>query len=92
MLPAAELTLLELPPPVVRRILDIAAGDGRLLALIRLARPHAAGAALDFSETMLHAARERFANAPAVSVVVHNFAEELPDIGNFDGEWHATLA
>jgi tRNA (cmo5U34)-methyltransferase len=79
-----EAVLLELLPPLVRRVLDVGAGDGRLLALIRLARPRAEGVALDFSEPMLEAARERFANAPAVSVVVHNFAEPFPDMGTFD--------
>jgi tRNA (cmo5U34)-methyltransferase len=79
-----EAAVLELLPPVVRRVVDIGAGDGRLLALIRLAHPEAGGVALDFSETMLAAARERFAAEPAVSTVAHNISEPLPDLGSFD--------
>ena len=79
-----ESVVLELLPPGVRRILDVGAGDGRLLALARLARPQATGVALDSSETMLAAARQRFANAPAVSVVAHDLLRPLPDIGSFD--------
>jgi tRNA (cmo5U34)-methyltransferase len=79
-----ELVVLELLPPQVRRVLDIGAGDGRLLALIRLARPEASGVALDFSETMLDAARRRFATDPAVTVIAHNLSAPLPDLGSFD--------
>jgi len=79
-----EAVVLELLPGVVRRILDIGAGDGRLLALARLARPEALGVALDFSETMLAAARQRFEGDPAVSVVAHNLSDPLPDMGSFD--------
>lgn len=79
-----EGVVIELLPAVVRRILDIGAGDGRLLALTRFARPAAAGVALDFSETMLAAARQRFAGDPAVAVVAHNINEPLPDLGSFD--------
>lgn len=79
-----EAVVLELLPQDLRRILDIGAGDGRLLALIRLARPGATGIALDFSDTMLDAARARFANDLGVSIVAHNFAEPLPDMGTFD--------
>ena len=79
-----EAVVLELLPPLVRRILDIGTGDGRLLALARLARPDAAGVALDVSETMLDAARQRFASEAAVSVVAHNLSEPLPDLGSFD--------
>ena len=70
------------PPP--QRVLDLGTGDGRLLGLVRLARPGAAGVALDFSPTMLAAARERFAADPAVTVVAHNLDEPLPDLGVFE--------
>src|SRR5262249_11045098 len=66
------------------RVLDLGAGDGRLLSLVRLARPAAQGVALDFSATMLAAARQRFADDPAVSVVGHNLDQPLPDLGLFD--------
>ena len=70
------------PPP--QRVLDLGTGDGRLLGLVRLARPGAAGVALDFSPTMLAAARDRFASDPAVTVVAHNLDEPLPDLGLFE--------
>jgi ubiquinone/menaquinone biosynthesis C-methylase UbiE len=58
--------------------------DGRLLALARLARPDASGVALDFSLTMLAAARTRFAEDTMVSEVKHDMSEPLPDLGRFD--------
>ena len=79
-----EAVVLELLPPTARRVLDLGTGDGRLLALVRLARPGAAGVALDFSPTMLAAARQRFAADPAVTVVAHNLDQPLPDLGVFD--------
>ena len=56
-----ESTLLEFVPPAVRRILDLGTGDGRLLALVKLAHPEATAVAIDFSPAMLDAARKRFA-------------------------------
>jgi len=92
-----EATILELLPQSPRRILDLGCGDGRILALAKLARPDAAGVALDFSPTMLDAARQRFAADPSVTaglpgpgkaggveVVEHNLSDPLPDIGAFD--------
>ena len=79
-----EATVLELLPPQARRILDLGCGDGRLLALAKLARPQAEGVALDFSQTMLAAARTRFAGDAAVTVIAHNLNDPLPDLGRFD--------
>ncbi len=79
-----EAIVLELLPSHVRRILDLGSGDGRFLALAKLARPQATGVALDFSPTMLAAARARFAQDPTVSVIEHNLNEPLPNIGGFD--------
>jgi SAM-dependent methyltransferase len=79
-----EAIVLELLPPQVRRILDLGCGDGRLLALAKLAKPQAYGVALDFSPTMLTAARARFAQDPTVSVIEHNLNEPLPNMGVFD--------
>jgi tRNA (cmo5U34)-methyltransferase len=79
-----EAIVLELLPPHVHRILDLGSGDGRLLALAILAKPQAYGVALDFSPTMLTAARARFAQDPTVSVIEHNLNEPLPNIGVFD--------
>ena len=76
--------LLSFVPRSARRILDLGTGDGRLLALLRLDRPEAEGVALDFSPTMLEAARQRFASDPKVRVIEHNLDEPLPDLGRFD--------
>lgn len=79
-----EATLLELVPSAARRILDIGSGDGRLLALLKAARPHAQFIGLDFSPTMLEAARKRFAGDANVALVAHDFADRLPALGDFD--------
>ena len=79
-----EAVIVELLPPSLRRVLDVGTGDGRLLAIVKEARPGVEGVALDFSPTMLAAARERFTNDPAVSVIEHNFDFPLPKLGLFD--------
>ena len=72
-----EAELLEWLPRPTGRVLDLGSGDGRLLALVRLARPEAEAVALDFSTTMLDRLRERFADAP-VTVVAHSLDDPLP--------------
>src|SRR6187200_1579452 len=67
-----EAVLLEFIPQKVRRILDLGAGDGRLLARLRVGRRDTEGIALDFSPTMLAAARERFRDDEKVQVIEHN--------------------
>lgn len=79
-----EAVLLELLPAKVERVIDLGAGDGRLLALVKLARPEASGVALDFSPTMVAAARERFAGDESVTVVAHDLDDPLPDLGCVD--------
>ena len=80
-----EGTLLELLPAHVMRVLDLGSGDGRLLSLVRLARPAASGVALDFSPQMLDQLRGRFANDPSVEIVAHDLDERLPaSLGMFD--------
>jgi tRNA (cmo5U34)-methyltransferase len=59
-----EATLLECLPRLLPRVLDLGSGDGRLLALVKLARPHAEAVAVDFSEAMLERLRARFAKDP----------------------------
>jgi tRNA (cmo5U34)-methyltransferase len=73
--------LLEQLPTNVHRVLDLGAGDGRLLALVKLARPGCAGVALDFSPTMFEKARERFAGDDSVWMVEQDLGESLPDLG-----------
>lgn len=79
-----EGVLLEFIPLQVRRILDLGTGDGRLLALLRIERPDAEAVALDFSPTMLEAARERFRGDNRVRILEHNLEAPLPDLGHFD--------
>ena len=82
--PEGEATLLEFVPPGAKRILDLGTGAGRLLALVKQARPSARFTGLDFSPTMLEAVRKQFADDPNVSIVEHNFEEKLPEMGRFD--------
>src|ERR1700690_892031 len=67
-----EAVLLEFMPKQVRRMLDLGTGDGRLLALLRIDRRDAEGVALDFSPTILDAARKRFQGDDKIQVVEHN--------------------
>lgn len=79
-----EAVLLEQVPKTVKRILDLGTGDGRLLALLKIERPHVQSIALDFSPTMLEGARNRFARDATVTVIEHNLDQSLPDLGCFD--------
>src|SRR3954462_4883176 len=72
-----EAVLLEVIPLTVRRILDLGTGDGRLRGLRRIDRPQSEGVALDFSPTMLKAARERFRGDHRVQVLEHNLDDPL---------------
>jgi tRNA (cmo5U34)-methyltransferase len=79
-----ESALLEFIPPTVRRILDLGTGDGRLIALVKLDHPRATAVAIDFSPTMLEAARNRFGGDSRVMVTAHNLDLPLPELGTFD--------
>ncbi len=81
---AGEAALLDELPSRVRRVLDIGSGDGRLLDLVRRARPGAAGVALDFSSHMLKRLERRFAGAADVTIVAHDLRHPLPALGAFD--------
>jgi tRNA (cmo5U34)-methyltransferase len=78
---AGEAVVLELVPRSARRILDLGAGDGRLLALLKIERPDAHGVATDLSPTMLDAARARFAGDALVSIVEHDLDSPLRVLG-----------
>lgn len=79
-----ESALLEFIPRSVCRILDLGTGDGRLLELVRQEHPDMEGVAVDFSPTMLEAARQRFAGESSISVIAHNLDEPLPAMRKFD--------
>ena len=69
----------------VDRVLDLGAGDGRLLGLVLDANPGAGGVALDHNPAMLEAADARFAALPEVAVIDHDLDDELPGgLGAFD--------
>ncbi len=83
--PEGERVLVEVLPARVQRVLDLGCGDGRLMAIVREARPGAGGLALDFSPPMLEAARKRFGQDGGVEVVEHDLGERLPGgLGSFD--------
>ncbi|MGF1566728.1 MAG: class I SAM-dependent methyltransferase [Nodosilinea sp.] len=79
-----EAVLLDHVPLQAQRILDLGTGNGRLLGLLKIDRPDAAYVALDFSATMLKAVRERFGHDAQVTVVEHDMAAPLPNLGQFD--------
>ena len=80
-----ERTLLEFLPISIARVLDLGSGDGRLLDIVRAARPEIEAVALDFSDTMLGQLRTRFAGEPLVTVVAHDMNLPLNDsLGTFD--------
>ena len=80
-----EAELLACLPPSVARVLDLGSGDGRLLALVKLARPKASAVALDFSPTMIEKLEARFSGDPFVQVLVHDLDHPLPaSLGTFD--------
>ena len=82
---AGYAALMEHLPDGVQRVLDLGTGDGHLMGLIREARPEVQGIAVDFSAEMLGRARERFADAPGIDVVEHDFDQPLPSSwGTFD--------
>jgi SAM-dependent methyltransferase len=80
-----EAELLECLPGRVSRVLDLGSGGGRLLGLVKLARPEAEAVALDFSEAMLCELRERFGGDRRIVVVSHDLEQPLPSsLGRFD--------
>jgi tRNA (cmo5U34)-methyltransferase len=79
-----ERTLLDYLPQSMSRVLDLGTGDGRLLALVKSARPGVEAVALDFSEAMLVRVRARFEHDRLITVVAHDMDEALPTLGTFD--------
>ncbi|MEL6164840.1 MAG: class I SAM-dependent methyltransferase [Cyanobacteria bacterium J06628_3] len=79
-----EAVLLEEIPKTVQRVLDLGTGDGRLLALLKIQCPSLESVAIDFSPTMLEAAKNRFQDDSTVKIINHNLNETIPDNGTFD--------
>lgn len=80
-----EAVLVECLPDPLGRVLDLGAGDGRLLAIVKRSRPDVDAVAIDFSPTMLERARARFARDARVTVRAHDLDAGLPSsLGLFD--------
>jgi SAM-dependent methyltransferase len=79
-----EAVLLDFLPPSPARVLDLGSGDGRLLGLVKMARPDVHAVAVDFSDTMLGRLRERFSSDSRVEVLAHDLNDPLSDLGRFD--------
>lgn len=76
-----ESVLLECLPERLLRVLDLGSGDGRLLHLVKLARPPTRAVAVDFSDTMLERLGARFTSDPMVEIASHDLEAALPDFG-----------
>lgn len=81
-----EQVVLEVIPADARRVLDLGTGDGRLLGLVRAARPGVVAVGVDFSSTMLAAAASRFEGAADVALRHWDLEDPLvgADLGEFD--------
>lgn len=79
-----EAVVLEHIPRTVKRILDLGTGDGRLLSLLKSDYPQIESIAIDFSPTMLEAAKQRFVGDKKVKIIDHNLEHPLPELGTFD--------
>jgi tRNA (cmo5U34)-methyltransferase len=79
-----EATLLEFLPQRVGRFLDLGSGGGRLLGLVKAARPNAEAVAVDFSAAMLEVLRDAYRGDAKTSIVEHDLSRTLPDLGKFD--------
>ena len=79
-----EATLLEFLPESIGRFLDLGSGGGRLLALVKEARPNAEAVAVDFSAAMLEVLRNAYRGDAQTSIVEHDLSSPLPELGKFD--------
>jgi tRNA (cmo5U34)-methyltransferase len=79
-----EATLLEFLPRKIGRFLDLGSGGGRLLGLVKAARPNAEAVAVDFSPAMLEVLRDVYRQDAVTSVVEHDLSIPLPELGHFD--------
>ena len=72
-----ESVLLEEIPAGTKNILDIGAGNGRLLDLCLLKCKNAFGTALDFSQTMLESLHDKYQNNDKINIVKHDLNDPL---------------
>jgi len=79
-----EATLLEFLPERIGRFLDLGSGGGRLLGLVKAARPDAEAVAVDFSAAMLDVLRDAYRGDAKTSIVEHDLSTPLPELGKFD--------
>jgi tRNA (cmo5U34)-methyltransferase len=79
-----EATLLEFLPASIGRFLDLGSGGGRLLGLVKKARPNAEAVAVDFSAAMLEVLRDVYRGDPKTLIVEHDLSTPLPELGKFD--------
>jgi tRNA (cmo5U34)-methyltransferase len=79
-----EATLLEFLPERIGRFLDLGSGGGRLLGLVKAARPNAEAVAVDFSAAMLDVLRETCCGDAKTSIIEHDLSSTLPELGKFD--------
>jgi len=79
-----EATLLEFLPERIGRFLDLGSGGGRLLGLVKAARPNAEAVAVDFSAAMLEVLRDAYRGDAKTSIVEHDLSTPLPELGKFD--------
>ena len=79
-----EAALLEFLPAQLGRFLDLGTGGGRLLSLVKSARPASDCVALDFSPTMLQVLRDTFGEKPGITIEEHDLSGKLPALGSFD--------
>jgi SAM-dependent methyltransferase len=79
-----EATLLEFLPERIGRFLDLGSGGGRLLGLVKAARPDAEAVAVDFSAAMLDVLRDVYRGDAKTLIVEHDLSTPLPELGKFD--------
>lgn len=81
-----DTVLIQHIPENAVRILDIGAGDGHLIRMIKESghRSDVEFVALDISPVMLESLKDNFANDTRVKVIEHDLDDPLPDLGYFD--------
>jgi SAM-dependent methyltransferase len=80
-----ERALAEFLPVPLARVLDLGSGDGRLVRLVRSARPEVQAVALEFSDAMLQRLADGFSGEPGVRIEAHDMSRPLPpSLGVFD--------